>query len=287
LDASLIIPAHNEQQRLPATLSVYRKAMHCRFGRNFEIIVMANGCTDDTVRVARKAAISWPQIRVIDIAERVGKGGAVLEGFRQADGQGVAFADADAATAPYSLLELYDELDRHDIVIGSRRLKGSIIERPQPFARRACGLAFAEVTHLVFGMPFKDTQCGAKALRSAAARRLSRLISETRWTFDLELLLLARRLGLDIYEYPVAWADQDGSQLRYASTAVEVLRALWGMKLRQSKPLVELPEEPIIGEEYEREPETVREVPTDLSVVAAEYGVARSLQGTRKEILGA
>ena len=247
VDISLIIPAHNEEGRLPGTLTAYEEAMRRRFGSNFEIIVVANGCVDGTVRVATEAAAVSPQVRVLEIKEPVGKGGAILEGFRRAGGVGVVFADADGATAPESLLELHDRLDHHDVVIGSRRLNSSIITQPQPLARRAFGLGFAKIVRFLFGLPFKDTQCGAKAFRRTAARRLARVISETRWTFDLDLLLSASKLGLDVYEHPVVWADRAGSQLRYGSTTREVLQALWTMKLRQTQPFMELPEPRVIS----------------------------------------
>ena len=260
MQASLIIPAHNEEERLPGTLNIYEEAMQREFGSDFEIIVVANGCADNTVKVATEAAVTSLQIRVIDIEEPVGKGGAVLEGFRQANGDGVLFADADGATEPESLLELFNQLEHHDVAIGSRRLAGSTITRRQPMARRVFGLTFAKVVRLLFRMPFEDTQCGAKAFRRGAAQRLARVVSETRWTFDLDLLMAARRLGIEVHEHPVVWADRTGSQLRYAATTFEVLQALWLMKLRQAKPLVELPEQPVLGAESEREPETVAEV---------------------------
>jgi glycosyltransferase involved in cell wall biosynthesis len=268
LQASLIIPAHNEEQRLPGTLAIYEEAMQREFGSDFEIIVVANGCADGTVGVATDAGAILPQLRVIDIEEPVGKGGAVLEGFRQANGEGVVFADADGATAPESLLKLLDALDRYDVVIGSRRLDSSVVTQRQPLARRIFGTTFAKAVRLLFGLPFEDTQCGAKAFRREAARHLARVVSETRWTFDLDVLLVTRRLGLEVYEHPVVWADRPGSRLRYASTTFEVLKALWLMKLRQSKSLVELPELPVIGAQSEREPEVV-EVVEEVAVQGA------------------
>lgn len=252
--ASLIIPAYNEEERLPGTLMVYEGAMRRRFGDEFEIIVVANGCVDNTVGVATEAAAVLPQIRIVDIKEPVGKGGAVLEGFRQAYGESVLFADADGATAPESLLDLVDRLDHYDVVIGSRRMSGSIINQRQPRLRRMFGWSFARTARFLFGIPFKDTQCGAKGFRRDAARRLAQVVSETRWTFDLDLLLSAIKLGFSVYEHPVVWADCAGSRLRYGSTASEVLRALWVMKARQLKPVVELPELPAVPLSLEASP---------------------------------
>lgn len=241
MQASLIIPAYNEEKRLPGTLTLYEPALHDRCGDDFEIIVVANGCVDNTVGVAEEAATISPQIRIVDIKEPVGKGGAILEGFRQAYGDCVMFADADGATTPESLLGLLDYLDHYDVVIGSRRMSTSLITQPQPLLRRICGWGFATTVRLMFGTPYKDTQCGAKVFRRAAARHLARVVSETRWTFDLDLLLSAKKLGLEVYEHPVVWADHAGSQLRYGSTTSEVLRSLWMMRLRETEPLVELP----------------------------------------------
>jgi hypothetical protein len=103
---------------------------------------------------------------------------------------------------------LLGALERSDIAIGSRRLKSSTITLAQAPSRRLLGFVFARTARFLFGMPFKDTQCGAKALRAEAARRLCGVVSETRWTFDLDLLLCARRLGLAISEHPVTWADR-------------------------------------------------------------------------------
>jgi glycosyltransferase involved in cell wall biosynthesis len=228
--------------------------MRVRFEEDFEIVVVANGCSDRTVGVANRAATGDAQIRVVEIEEAVGKGGAVLEGFRRVRGEAVAFADADGATAPESLVKLLEELDRSDVVIGSRRMEGSIVTQPQTPPRRFFGFLFGRSAKLLFRMPFKDTQCGAKALRREVASRLCDVVSETRWTFDLDLLLCARKLGFKISEQPVIWTDKKGSRLRYVSTTWEVLWALWGMKRRQGRPLEVLPEPPVLGETGERVP---------------------------------
>ncbi len=157
----------------------------------------------------------------------------MLEGFRAARAREVLFADADAATESVSLFALLDGLRDHDVTIGSRRLPDSVIVRAQPPLRRLFGGAFAWLVRALFGLPFRDTQCGAKAFRRPAALALSQRVQEARWTFDVDLLLQARQLGLTVHEQPVVWADQDGSQLRLLPTAGQVLRALWRLKRRQ------------------------------------------------------
>jgi glycosyltransferase involved in cell wall biosynthesis len=253
IEASLVIPAHNEERRLFDTLVAYESAMRERYQENFEIVVVANGCSDGTVRVTDRLAASGLRIRMVEIEAAVGKGGAVLEGFRRVRGEAVAFVDADGATSPGSLMKLFEELDHNDIVIGSRRMEGSIVTQPQKLTRRFCGAMFAMLARLLFGMPYRDTQCGAKVLRGAAARRLCDVVGEMRWTFDLDLLLCARRLGLKISEQPVAWADKEGSHLCYASTTWEVLSALWSIKRRQRGPFEGPPQAPVLGDEAEGE----------------------------------
>ncbi len=255
MQASLIIPAHNEEDRLCSTLATYEKVMRERYGSDFEIVTVINGSSDNSTQLALEARAVSPQIKVVEVEDRVGKGGAVLEGFLRANSDRLAFADADGATAPRSLLELLTQLDRYDIVIGSRRLKDSVIVKRQPLVRRVFGWAFVRLVRLLFGLPFKDTQCGAKALRRAAALRLARVIRYTHWTFDLDLLLWANRFGFRFKEHPVEWADEKGSQLRYAMTTFEVLQTLWALKLQQYEPLPESGEPPLRGTELETAPE--------------------------------
>lgn len=224
---TVVIPAHNEERRLARTLRDYSAAVADRFAEAGEIVVVANACTDGTVQMAEDLRAELPMVRVVDISGRIGKGGAILEGFRTARGDAVIFADADGSTDAASLLGLLDGLDTHDVVIGSRRLEGSRVVRPQPLSRRIFSRVFNATARGIFGLPFRDTQCGAKAFRTEAAHRLSSLVTETRWSFDLDLLLCARRSGLSIGERPVVWTDVDGSKLAAWRTAREVLTSFW------------------------------------------------------------
>ncbi|HEX5692892.1 MAG TPA: glycosyltransferase, partial [Roseiflexaceae bacterium] len=148
-------------------------------------------------------------------------------------GHRVAFADADGATSPASLLALIKQLDFTDVVIGSRRLPKSVISTRQSWLRQVFSAIFALVVHILFGLRFRDTQCGAKAFRRSAALQLANVVRESHWVFDVDLLLSAEALNLTIAEYPVVWADKAGSQLRLLSTSYEVLRSFWSLWRRQ------------------------------------------------------
>lgn len=235
---SLIVPAHNEEHRLRPTLETYADALVERYGDEAEILVVANACTDGTVDVAREVAEDWPLVLVVDIPDRVGKGGAIVAGFGLARGERVAFADADGATAPESLLQILDALDEADSAIGSRRLPASSVVRHDPTRRVLSGVFGLAVRHGL-GLPFRDTQCGAKAFRADVARTLARQTTERRWAFDVDLLMRARVLGYSVAELPIRWADQPGSQLRLVPTAREVVGALWRLRRAQRVALAE------------------------------------------------
>jgi glycosyltransferase involved in cell wall biosynthesis len=252
IDVSLIIPAHNEATRLPETLRRYAEALQARHGDRLEILVVANGCTDATAAVARGMAGAVPGLRVLDIPEPIGKGGAVLAGLDAARGSAAIFADADGATDPASLLDLIDGLRDADVVIGTRHAASSVILRQQPLRRRLFSRVFNIAARLLFGIPFRDTQCGAKAFRSTAARLLVPAVQERAWTFDLDLLLTARRLGLSVTERAVTWSDIAGSQLKAAGAAPEILRSLWRLWRRErtaanaeNRPVADRPSAPV------------------------------------------
>lgn len=233
MDVSLIIPAYNESRRIVATLSWYAWSFAQRY-ESFEIVVVANGCRDNTAQIARDLSKTYPQIQVVEVVDKIGKGGAILRGFGTANGDKILFADADGATAPESLIALVDQLRSFDLAIGSRRVRNSQILRRQPLKRRLMSRVFSLSIHLLFDLPYHDTQCGAKAFRRDAAKRLGQLVQEARWTFDIDLLLCARNLKYSVTEYPVIWEDRAGSTLNVGSTAKEVLEALYRLTQRHT-----------------------------------------------------
>jgi hypothetical protein len=196
--------------------------------------VVVNGCRDQTAAVAVIAAAMRPQIVVVVVDAAIGKGGAVLEGFRHARGDKVLFADADGATGAESLVQLVAALDEFDVAIGSRRMAGSQLLRAQPLNRRLLGLAFATVVRECCGLRFTDTQCGAKALRGPIAKQLCEAVTELRWTFDVDLLVQALAMGASISERPVEWTDQPGSKLSVLPTLLEVLPSLRRIRVKSA-----------------------------------------------------
>jgi dolichyl-phosphate beta-glucosyltransferase len=211
---SLILPAYNEAEAICGTLAEttgYFRSL----GRRYDIIVVADG-EDGTRDRAREFARQDNAVRVIGEPARRGKGKGVREGVKLAVGAIIGFADADnkVPISEYEKLEswLYSGFD---VVIGSRGLASSKVERQQPWYRRIGARGFYHFMHAVVGMPgIEDTQCGFKFFRREVARDLFSQQRIDGYMFDVEVLALAQRLGYRIKEAPIRWRDDPDSRLR-------------------------------------------------------------------------
>lgn len=224
-DLSLIIPAYNEELRLPATLeriAAYLFASH----REAEVIVVDDGSKDRTAEVAESFRERIPALRVVSNGVNRGKGFSVRHGMQEAHGRIALFTDADLSAPIEDAGKLLEALEtqNYDVAIGSRALDRSlIIVHESPF-REFAGIVFNKIVRLILWLPFVDTQCGFKAFRR---ERCSILFEQQRiegFGFDPELLYLARRHGLRAVEIPVRWGHS------YA-TKVNMLRDSFQMFL--------------------------------------------------------
>jgi len=237
---SLVIPACNEAARIRPTLRAYLESLR---GKDAEIIVVVNGSRDDTEGILREEFLrKYPELRMVVIPERVGKGGALIRGLRESRGEKIAFTDADGSTAPGDLWALADRLRGDGVVIGSRWLADSHIVRAQPWSRRTGSRLFNLTVRLLFGLRLSDTQCGAKVMSRSVLNALLPRIGSTDWAFDVDLLFQARRAGFPIHEVPITWRDVQGSRLNLPKAALESLAALGRLRLLHSplRPLVQV-----------------------------------------------
>ena len=234
MDLSIVIPAHNEEARIGPTLRDYAAEYHPAFGENWELLVVLNGCTDDTRRVVDEAATECPAIRWTVEDGVLGKGAAVLAGLRESTGARVAFVDADNMVGPVEARKLLDALADHDVAVGWRKPELALEPQSRPWARRVVSGISPKWSRRFLGLPVHDPQCGAKALTREALDALLPMLSETGWALDLELLLAARRLGLRVTEAAVIWQHVvEGSKLRLPQAAWEVFRATWRLRFRR------------------------------------------------------
>jgi dolichyl-phosphate beta-glucosyltransferase len=212
-DLSIIIPAYNEESRLPETLAKIAAYIHAS-QRSTEVLVVDDGSTDGTVAAAETMLDKLPAMRIISNGVNRGKGFSVRHGMLQAGGRIALFTDADLS-AP---IEEADKLlaavdDSFDVAIGSRAIDRSLISAHQSPFREFAGIVFNTVVRLCLRLPFVDTQCGFKAFKREPCKMIFAQQRIERFGFDPELLYLARHHGLHVTEIPVRWAHSPGTKV--------------------------------------------------------------------------
>lgn len=228
---SIVIPARNEERRLPPTLE--RIAAYCRAQQlDAEVIVVSDHSTDGTVACAQRFAPRFSRFTVLETApEHYGKGGAVRTGVLAARGEMVLFTDADLSAPIEEACKLLAALETHDVAIGSRALDRSLIEIHQSRSRELAGIAFNRAVQLITGLRLVDTQCGFKAFRMPAARPVFEQQRIMGFGFDPEVLFLAQRHGLRIAEIPVRWSHDADTKVRVLrdglNMGLDLLRIRW------------------------------------------------------------
>ena len=234
---SIIIPAYNEEKRLPATLRTVKAYLEAASWEFSEIVVVDDGSRDGTVEVARKAGV-----RLLRNPGNRGKGYSVRHGMLDAQGDWVLFSDADLSTPIEELDKLWTavERERAQAAIGARDLDRSLIGVRQPLFREFGGRFFNLVIRLITGLPFHDTQCGFKLFEGAAAREIFGRQRVERFGFDVEVLFIAQRLGYRTLEVPVRWNDVAGtkvSMLGAVAAFLDPLKVRWnGITGKYDKP---------------------------------------------------
>lgn len=231
VDLSVVIPAYNEEARIADTLLAVKAYLQRQPYRS-EVVVVDDGSRDLTLEVVKTVDIYGELMHeqqtsriTTDVTNR-GKGAAVRRGFELARGRIVLFSDADLSTPIEEVEKLLPKLEEGaDIAIASRRMAASEVE-PQPPHRRLMGWVFSTLVRLLAVPGVRDSQCGFKAYRGECARELARRQRMVGFSFDVEHLYLARRLGWRIAEVPVRWIDAPGTKVRPIRDSWRMLRDL-------------------------------------------------------------
>ncbi len=212
---TIIIPAYNEQSRLPATLKTVLSYLDGRKLAFAEIIAVDDGSRDATAQVVRDAAEADSRIRLVQNPGNRGKGYAVRHGLREAKGDWVLFTDADlsAPIDEFGKLAAAVEAEGADGAIGSRALDRSLIGVRQPLFREMSGRFFNLAMRLITGLPYRDTQCGFKLVSRDAASLIAAKQQIEGFGFDVEILFIAKKHGLRILEVPVRWNNAEGTKV--------------------------------------------------------------------------
>ncbi len=224
MDLSIIIPAYNEESRIDATLDLVLRHLR-KAGLSFEVIVVDDGSTDRTA-----AAVSGrtdAEVRLLGLERNRGKGAAVREGMLSASGTYRFFVDADLSTPIGEIDRLLGELrNGTDVCLGSRGLDERLVKRHQPWYRETMGKIFNRFVRLLVLRGVADSQCGFKGFREAAARAVFSRSRIDRFSFDVEVIYLARRYGLAVKEMPVEWYNDPRTTV---NPLTDASRMLWDL----------------------------------------------------------
>jgi glycosyltransferase involved in cell wall biosynthesis len=223
VELSIVIPAFNEEQRLPRSLHRIQAYLKSRSLRA-EVLVVDDGSTDATARVVEASRSSFPELRLISNGRNRGKGFSVRRGMLEARGEIALFTDADLSAPIEEAEKLLAPLrdGSCDGAIGSRAMDRSLIEVHQPAYRERAGMVFNRIMRGMIGLPFQDTQCGFKAFRREKAHIIFEQQRTEGFGFDPEILFLARQKGLRIVEIPVRWAHDPTTKVSLLRDSVRM-----------------------------------------------------------------
>jgi len=208
---SIVIPAYNEETRLPATLEAVNTYVRGQEFSFVEVIVVDDGSRDSTSSVADRCT----GVRLLKNPGNRGKGYTVRHGILEAKGEWILYTDADLSAPIGELhkLQAAAERERADVAIGSRAIDRSLVGVHQSAFRELSGRAFNVIMRMVTGLPFRDTQCGFKLFRATAAREIFSRQTLDGFSFDVEDLVIAKTLGIPAIEVPVVWNNVEGTKV--------------------------------------------------------------------------
>jgi glycosyltransferase involved in cell wall biosynthesis len=229
----LLIPAYNEELRIEPVLRDYARYFKEQYRGKFQLIVVLNGCTDDTIGVVRRVAAEYLSVSAWEFTEAIGKGGALIEGLKLAPlAEIIGYVDADGASPPHAFHDLVKRIGEADCVIGSRWLPGAVLHQAQPWVRRFTSRCFHLLVESLFWMHIKDTQCPCKALRRRAVEKIHTSLRIADLAFDVNLLVSLKRAGFTVLEVPTEWTDKIGSKVTASLFRSSLVMALSVFRIR-------------------------------------------------------
>ncbi|MFH0861477.1 MAG: glycosyltransferase [Candidatus Altiarchaeota archaeon] len=211
---SIVIPAFNEAARIRKTLEGLKGLL-----KDSEVIVVDDGSSDATFDIAVATGAKVVRHRI-----NRGKGAAIKTGFALAEGEVIGFVDADGSTSDKDVEKVFESINSCDVVIGSRRVTGSLVPVDQPGYRKISGLVLRLLVNALVGVKFMDTQCGCKAMNRKVVTDLLPRMRSNGFEFDIELLYLAKKRGYTVKEIPVTWINSTGSTV---NVLVDGVRMFW------------------------------------------------------------
>src|SRR3989338_3107273 len=223
---TIVIPAYNEEKRIIPTL----KSIVSYFSAKkipHEIIISDDGSSDNTVKIVTDLKTSYPQISVFSLNKNSGKGKAVREGMIRGKGDYTLFMDADSSTS----IEEFEKFipliyQSKDILMGTRKSKGARIIVHQSFVREFFGKGFTWFSNIMTGSGVSDFTCGFKCFSRKAVNDIFKKALIDDWSFDAEILFLAKRMGYEIIEVPVKWKNDRATKVRLVHDIIHSFKGL-------------------------------------------------------------
>lgn len=215
---SIVIPAYNEERRIEKTLTSYVNYFGPRFGKDYEIIVVCDGCKDRTPDVVKEFSESHPAVRFAVPPSKLGKGGGVLKGFELAKGDVIGFVDADDAFDINGVGRLVELVQNgSDAAIASKWIGRPFMQVTEPFFRKIASRGWNLILRVLFGLTVKDAQAGAKFFRREVVKGLPKMRCMG-FEFDAELLWRITQKGYSISELYIPTTHVEGSTFKMSQS---------------------------------------------------------------------
>lgn len=229
---SVIIPLYNEQKRLNKLIKLYKYLKKQNF--TYEVILVNDGSKDNTLKRTDNLSKDF-KFNLITYKENRGKGFAIRTGMLAAQGQNLLFTDIDLSTPIEEFNKFLPLLKKQRIIIGSRKTKGSVLQKRQGIMRESLGKGFTLLSQVILGLQISDFTCGFKCFSKKAAKEIFSKQRIERWGFDSEILFLAKKLGYEITEIPVRWSNDPGTKVKFPGDIFRSLVDLYRIRHAWSK----------------------------------------------------
>lgn len=216
---SIVIPVFNEERRLPKTFDALRNFTKKKFAPVAEVIFVDDGSNDGTLKMIKEFKFEFP-VKLISYPQNCGKGHAVRRGMLDASGDYALMLDADMST-PLAEIEKFTLLMElgAQVIIGTRKIAGAKVLKHQPFLRQKMGEAYTALANIITGAGVSDFTCGFKCFSRDAVNKIFPVAKIDRWSYDSEILYLARLYGFAIQEVPVSWSNDENTKVRLGRDA--------------------------------------------------------------------
>jgi len=234
MKVSIVLPAYNEAGRLEHAVKEVKKWMD-KIGYAYEIIIAEDGSTDGTDKIASMLAKKDPKVKHLHSDKRLGRGRALSNAFKVAEGDILVYLDVDLSTDMKHLKELIDSIaiEGYDIATGSRLMKGSEVERP--FKRLIASKVYNLLVKILLGSKINDHQCGFKAFRKDVILQIIEHVKDNHWFWDTEVLILAQRMGYKVKEIPVKWRQSEDTKVKFVKDILYMFSQVLRMWVESKK----------------------------------------------------